>query len=429
MEANVPRPEPTLNYDPAHLMGFKPSPNAASPIKVHGRVGSRLQGRYEILEFIGEGGTAHVFRGLHTTLRRTVAIKILRPEYARSPQFVSRFLREARIAATIEHDHVIRILDFGMTDDRTPYCVMECVQGEDLAQRLGRRGRLPWSETRRIMLQLCGALASAHQHGIVHRDVKPQNCLLVEGDDGQTHLKIIDFGIAKPMAADATQTDEEQRPEGMIMGTLAYMAPEQAKCIGTDHRSDIYSAGALMYELLTGRVPFEGVTGMEVLAQHICLDPLPPSLATNRGVVPKKVDEIVLRALNKRPEDRYCSIQEMAEAIERIPPHASSGWLSGRSSVLVAVLSMVGLLVVGFYVSIWSPIRAAAAARTTTDRAVVSGTATGGGPEAIPPGLDTDTGGVVLDVPQLKNLDVGTPLPEISMSLMEGSDLPAASGI
>lgn len=290
--------------------------------------GRLLAGRYAIIEQIGVGGMARVYRGRHVTLRRAVAVKILREEFATKTRFVGRFLREARATARIRHPNVVEVLDFGQEPDGTVYCVMELLPGEPLSETLAREGSLSWHRAKQVMLQVCDGLDAAHAVGVVHRDVKPDNCLRMASSssrpastdtDGERDIiKVIDFGIAKMASIDDDPLPGGRTAQGTVMGTADYIAPEQARGTHTDHRTDVYGAGVLMYELLTGQVPFSAATSLDLLAQHMYVLPEPPSRVAPLAQVPSGFDEVVLRALCKDPESRFQSIAEMRAAIEAL---------------------------------------------------------------------------------------------------------------
>ena len=280
-------------------------------------LGRLLAGRYAIIEQIGAGGMARVYRGRHVTLRRPVAVKILREQFASKTSFVGRFLREARATARIRHPNVVEILDFGQESDGTVYCVMELLPGEPLSETLAREGSFSWSRAKSLILQVCDALEAAHDVGVVHRDVKPDNCLRLATStrqDAGDVVKVIDFGIAK-MFGDDDPLPGGRTAMGTVMGTADYIAPEQARGSDTDHRTDVYGAGVLLYELLTGQVPFSASTSLDLLAQHMYVVPDPPSVVAPLAHIPPAVDATVLRALSKDREARFQSIAEMRAAI------------------------------------------------------------------------------------------------------------------
>jgi serine/threonine protein kinase len=273
-------------------------------------IGQVLSDRYRIAGVIGDGGMGRVFAAEHVTLRRRLAIKVLKPELAQHEANVERFLQEARAASMIAHPNVVDILDFGRIPAGPVFFVMEFLEGEDLSVLLRRLGRVPWPRVQPILLQVVRGLAAAHKCGVVHRDMKPANIFLVQRPDAMDQVKLLDFGIAKVVDRD--------RPgnltgEGSVFGTARYMSPEQAAGLPVDGRSDVYAVGILAYEMLSGRVPFDSDNFMRVATQHIN-EPIPPLRQAAPDVDPV-VEALVMRALNKRPDGRYPSMAEFEAAI------------------------------------------------------------------------------------------------------------------
>jgi serine/threonine-protein kinase len=264
-----------------------------------------LAGRYRIDTAVGEGGMAKVFRGQDVVLGRTVAVKVLAPEYARDRRFVERFRREAQSAAALSHPNVVSVFDTG-SDGPVHYIVMEFLEGRTLREVLAQDGRLHPSRAAEIAEAMCRALATAHHHGLVHRDVKPGNVMLTPSGE----VKVMDFGIARVTTGEAlTQT-------ATVLGTASYFSPEQAKGEGVDPRSDVYSAGCVLYEMLTGRPPFTGDSPVSIAYKHVREDaPVPSSL--NPDVSPA-LDAVVMKALAKNPVNRYQTAIEMAEDLHRL---------------------------------------------------------------------------------------------------------------
>jgi len=261
-----------------------------------------LRDRYEVFEAIGDGGMARVYRAHDRQLDRIVAIKILHPELARRPEVVRRFDREARVAAGLSHRHIVAIHDVGR-DGETQYLVMEYVGGGSLRDLLARDGTPPPTVALAMMERLGSALDAAHARGVVYRDIKPANVLLTrEGE-----VKVGDFGIAHALV------DDGQTATGMVLGSVAYIAPEQALGEPVTGAADIYSAGALLYELLAGRPPFVAETALATAMQHVTREPEPPS--AHKAGLPLGVDAVVLRALDKDPARRYRSGSEFAAAL------------------------------------------------------------------------------------------------------------------
>ncbi|MFB7505284.1 protein kinase domain-containing protein [Streptomyces broussonetiae] len=266
--------------------------------------------RYELVEQLGQGGMGTVYRAVDHRLRRTVAVKTLSAELVRQPQFLARFQREAHAAAALNHPGVATVYDVGedaVDGFAAPYLVMEYVEGRTLAHEL-RDGPLPAEQAADVAGQVLEALRHSHGHGIVHRDIKPANVMLTRAGTA----KILDFGIAKALSEVATRLTGT----GVAVGTPAYLAPEQIEGRDTDHRTDLYAVGCLLYELLTGRPPYTGESPFSVMHQHLVQEPVPPSLL-RPGLSPG-VDAVVLRALRKRREDRFADAAEMKSELERV---------------------------------------------------------------------------------------------------------------
>jgi serine/threonine-protein kinase len=261
-----------------------------------------IAGRYKLEQWLGAGGMADVYLATDRTLGRQVAVKLLGKRYASDPAFVERFQREARAAARTSHPHVVNVFDVGVADG-TAYLVMEYVQGATLRDLLRRRGPLPEREALDLAARLADGLAAAHRAGVIHRDIKPAN-LLVDADG---HVKIADFGIARDDSATSTPTTAS------IMGSVHYMSPEQAQGHAVDPRSDVYSLGAVLFELLTGVTPFQGDSTVAVAVQQVHTIPRSP-----RAVCPDlspAAEAIVMRALAKNIADRFPSASDMGEAL------------------------------------------------------------------------------------------------------------------
>jgi serine/threonine protein kinase len=273
-----------------------------------------IDSRYEVVEPLGEGGMGTVYKVRHVTLDRMFAMKILRRDLAADPGLAARFLQEARATAAIRHPSVVAISDFGELDDGAPYFVMDLLVGETLATRMRARGLLPPREAASIARKLADALSAAHAANVVHRDLKPENVFLVgvaAGRQASDELRIVDFGAAKIMGG-----SKLTRP-GVVFGTPYYMSPEQASGQTVDARADIYSLGVLLYEMITGAVPFEADTYMGVLTKHMFAAPTKPSERAPGGVQLGELEAVVLRALEKEPSARYQTMVELSSAIEK----------------------------------------------------------------------------------------------------------------
>lgn len=281
-------------------------------------VGTTLDGRYRILRVIGEGGMGVVYEALHVLIEKHVAIKVLRDTFTGRADVVERFRQEAKSASKIGHPNIVDVSDFGETPSGQSYIVMEMLIGEDLADVLARERALAPARAVRIAYQIARALHATHKKGIVHRDLKPENIYLVERDGAQDVVKIVDFGVAK-------MNDVEVRPgrrltrTGMLFGTPEYMSPEQALGKPFDHRVDIYALGAILFELVAGRVPFTGENFMEILAHH-GHTPLPSLRSVNKNVqVSAELEAVIARALTKDPEGRHQSMGAFADDLRGVP--------------------------------------------------------------------------------------------------------------
>ena len=264
--------------------------------------GTKINDRYSIIRTLGEGGMANVYLAYDTILDRNVAVKVLRGDLASDEKFVRRFQREALSASNLYHPNIVQIYDFDQEDGQY-YIVMEYVEGKTLKQLLKRRGSLTITEVIDIMSQLTDGMAHAHDSYIIHRDIKPQNIMIL--DNGM--IKITDFGIA--MALNSTQLTQTNS----VMGSVHYLPPEQAAGRGSTIRSDIYSMGILMYELLTGSVPYKGDNAVEIALKHL-KEPL-PSIREKLPELPQSIENIILKATAKNPQNRYKDAREMHQDI------------------------------------------------------------------------------------------------------------------
>ena len=303
--------------------------------------GTIIDGKYRVERLLGAGGMGSVWVAEHTLLGRQVAIKVLdRAASAKEPNAVARFFREAQTAAKLRSDHIVDVLDVGRLDEGTPFLVMELLEGETLSARIRREGQLPASLAVDLIDQLLEALGAAHAAGVLHRDVKPDNCFLVQ-KGARTHLKLLDFGISKflPRKADGEDSgdvaqaaggDEHRMTKtGVVMGTPYYMAPEQARGRRElDHRCDIYAAGAILYEALSGRVPFDAENVNELLFK-IALE-APAKLRTLQASVDEGLERVVEKAMQREPGDRYASADDFRQALGPYLPEATSGRSSGE---------------------------------------------------------------------------------------------------
>jgi serine/threonine-protein kinase len=271
-------------------------------------VGQIVAGTYRILRVVGEGGMGKVYEAQHLRLgHRKVAVKVLHPEYSRDRDVVSRFQREAESASSITHPNVIEVYDVDTTADGRPFLVGEFLEGEELGNHLDRVGKVEMGQAIRLVRQVCRALSAAHEKGIVHRDMKPENVFMI-ARDGQAHVKVIDFGISKSGKGETHLTKT-----GMIIGTPAYMAPEQARGDKVDARADIYATGALLYTTLTGHRPFESDDPTATLTMVLTEEPKRPRELLED--IPEGLELVVQRAMAKKPADRYQTMDELDSAL------------------------------------------------------------------------------------------------------------------
>jgi serine/threonine-protein kinase len=285
-------------------------------------VGQTLAGSYTIVRVLGEGGMGRVYEARHTRIPgKRFAIKMLHPEYARQPEVLTRFQREAEAAANIHSPHVVDVYDVDRTPDGRAFLVAEYLDGQEFANYLDDVGRMPAGAAVKIVRQICKALQAAHDKGVVHRDMKPENVFLT-GSADQPHAKVIDFGISKVGDKPGTALTKT----GMIMGTPSYMAPEQARGERVDHRADIYAVGAILYCALTGKRPFDRGDPTATLTAVLTEDPERPR--TLEPTIPEPLEMIVQKAMSKRPQDRYQTMAELDAELAAYEP------LEGSSSIL-----------------------------------------------------------------------------------------------
>lgn len=271
------------------------------------RVGEVLEGKYELVRKIGEGGMGEVYEARHRVLGRRFAVKLMHPELVRSNRMLRRFSRESLCASQIEHDHVAAVVDCGHLPDGAPYFVMEFLRGQDLRRVLRETGQLGVRRAVRLIIQACRGLQAAHELGLVHRDLKPEN-LFIERREGRERTKILDFGVVQTSGGNSTAHT------GSLIGTLRYMAPEQARGDARlDARADLYALGAILYECLTGVVAHPGRNTEEVLFHVMTADPTP--LRELRSRLDPGLEAAVLRCLRRNLEERFQSADELADAL------------------------------------------------------------------------------------------------------------------
>ena len=288
-------------------------------------VGQVIADRYSIIKKLGEGGMGAVYLGEHVKMARKSAIKVMNPSMANDPDAISRFNREASNASRISHPNVCQIYDFGETPDGIIYLAMEFIEGAALTDVIEREGALTPVRAARILKQSADALAAAHDLAIVHRDIKPDNIMIVQGRDGSDIVKVVDFGIAKAVAGD--ESGQKVTKTGLVVGTPEYMSPEQLSGDKLDGRSDIYSLALVFYRMLTGVLPFQADSAQETMIKRLTDDPMPLEGARPDIVFPPKLQTVLDKALARMPSDRYASAADFGrdaeEAVAGLPVPAT----------------------------------------------------------------------------------------------------------
>ena len=303
-------------------------------------VGREIAGRYRVTSKLGEGGMGAVYRGEQISLKRAVAIKVLRPELSANAGLVRRFNAEAELAAKLSHPNTVNIYDFGQDGTGALFIAMEFLEGRSLRQVVTTEGPLPPARALAIGRQIAASLADAHAHGIVHRDLKPDNVMLTERGRERDIVRVLDFGIAK-LRDDNRATVNQMTQAGDLVGTPQYMAPEQIRGDAVDGRTDVYALGAMLYEMVTGRLPFEGPTVMAVLSKHLMEVPPAPTVRRPDLALPPALDALVMSALAKEPNERPASMEQLAEHMANLAPHvggASSGFGFGAATAPVSAV-------------------------------------------------------------------------------------------
>ncbi len=282
--------------------------------------GTLISARYEVIRLIGEGGMGEVYEAKHVHIGKRVALKCLNKAFTKDAEAVERFQQEARIAGTLGHANICEVMDFGVTGDGQPYLVMEYMEGESLADLIKREKKLPVERALEVTASVLSALEEAHGQGIVHRDLKPENIFMANIKGHGEVVKLLDFGISKIMKPG--ESAMRLTKTGMMVGTPFYMSPEQVRGrTDVDHRSDLYACAVMLYEMLTGKVPFEGSTFNEIIIK-IIEDPF-PTVGKADGV-PRKVANLIRKTADKRPEKRIQTAREFRENVEKIQAGKSS---------------------------------------------------------------------------------------------------------
>ncbi|MGZ3425415.1 MAG: serine/threonine-protein kinase [Polyangia bacterium] len=320
------------------------------PPPVDALVGHTLADRYRLTRKIGEGGMGSVYEAMHVLLSKPVAVKVLRDKYLDRPEVAQRLVQEARLASSIRHENIVDITDSGATEDGRTFVVMEHLEGQSLSELVKREGALPESRVLEIARQAASALGAAHERGIVHRDVKPENLFLVERG-GRDFVKVLDFGISKTLKPG--NVDEESLKlthTGMVLGTPLYMSPEQARGDeDLDQRIDIWALGVILYECLTAEVPFRATNYLGVISQVLNQEVTPPRKLRPEMRISEAMERVVQKAMARDRDDRYPSMLALAEDLERVatgadvePPRPTA--TSGERPRTTLWLAAVGVL-------------------------------------------------------------------------------------
>ena len=294
-------------------------------------VGRKLVDRFEITRKLGEGGMGAVYEARHTLIGKRVAIKILLDKYAQKESVIARLQQEARLASSIGHPNIVDITDFGKTEDGRTFVVMEYLDGESLAQLIGREGPLAPERALQISRQVADALTAAHGKGIIHRDVKPENVFLIQRD-GKEFVKVVDFGISKHVKPGEEEETPRLTQTGMVLGTPLYMSPEQARGEDSlDQRIDIYALGVILYEMITNEIPFRGTNYLGIISQVLTQDVVPPRLLRPDLAISEACERVILKAMAKSRDERYSTMAELGADLDRL--------ISGDQNVVAAIPS------------------------------------------------------------------------------------------
>jgi eukaryotic-like serine/threonine-protein kinase len=277
-----------------------------------------LNGSFQILQKIGSGGMGAVYRALQPEMNRMVGVKILHPKLASRQDLVSRFRREARAMSQLTHPNTVKVFLYGELDDGSLYIIMEFLEGKNLNQTLRADGPFSAERALPILIQICGALDEAHKAGIIHRDLKPENIFIVQTAGIRDYPKVLDFGLAKVGERQMRPGSVILTQEGMVFGTPEFMSPEQAQGKTLTAASDIYSLAVILYEVLTGKLPFDAKSPMDYIQLHVTGRPVPLNQRVPGRVFPPLLEQVIDRALAKRPEDRFSSAADFASAMQQV---------------------------------------------------------------------------------------------------------------
>lgn len=325
-------------------------PDSTSPAaEIEDEIKKNLGDKYEVLSLVGRGGMGAVYKVRDKNLHKTFAIKVLNSNLVEDKSSVKRFEQEARAASHLTHPNLVAVYDFGMGGGGAPFLVMDYLDGTSLAELIGKEGFIDAPRALDIFIQVVEAVAHAHLKGVIHRDIKPNNIIVTRAENGTDFVKLIDFGIAKVLPSEARAT-QNLTQTGEIFGSPLYMSPEQCQGQKLDARSDIYGIGCVMYEALTGRPPFEGDNPIQTILKHINESPVPINTLKQDYQIPKDLERLILRCLEKEPADRYQSAHDLLKDLEhvrdgkpiKITKLRRRG--AGKKAVLVRALAILAIL-------------------------------------------------------------------------------------
>ncbi len=344
------------------LVASCPHDNTALvPVAQDPLVGTKLDGKYEILSVLGTGGMGVVYKGKQELMDRIVAIKMLLAHHLNDTHSVKRFLHEGKATCKLKHPHIITVYDYGVSPQGQPYIVMGFLEGVPLSDQIRKEGQIGVDRSMSIFKQSALALEHAHSQGVIHRDLKPSNIVLIDFDGNKDYVKVVDFGVAK-LIEDAGTELQRLTQMGEVCGSPVYMSPEQCQGMPLDPRSDIYSMGIVMYETLTNKLPLLGKTLVETMHKHIMEPPTPFSESRPDLYIPERVEQVIFKALAKNPDDRQQSMKQLATEIDMaIPKRGKSFTISSFSETerpakqpaekknvaVVAAAVVVGVLAIG----------------------------------------------------------------------------------
>ncbi|MCL2449638.1 MAG: protein kinase [Polyangiaceae bacterium] len=385
------------------------APPVADPL-----LGRTIGGRFKITGVIARGGMGKVYRAEQAPLGRVCALKVLNPMYSgsRDPGFHKRFLLEASVVARLSHPNTVTVFDYGKTDDGIYFMAMEYLEGKTLHRAIRQVTFMPEDRAAHIARQICRAVREAHDLGVIHRDLKPANIYLAEHGDETDFVKVLDFGLVKQVAGQGR--GEELTQTGLFMGSPKYMAPEQIRGEWVDRRIDVYALGVILYEMVTGKVPFEGPSGAHTLMAHVNDAPPPIRERNPNAVVSPALEETIARCLAKKPDQRFASMDELLASLKAIPPPSARD--SGLQVIAKGRVSPVPSGVA--FTTVTSPV-----SRRTRSVRLLAGIASGlalvaGGVAGFALWRSSDAAAARVATPAADEAEVALPVPAVTVAPM-----------